>query len=373
MTDLPASQTSHWLVRISEVFAESETEILNGLSTGARKKLGRGFHWIRVEDASVIGTSRFAKYLRWNLPVHHSWPCNPEKVDGFVEKAAQALARKFGESGMQTLIAGPLDPGSEQRYYRTLASNLRGRALQLLPESMRALRSPEEQDPEQATLFCLVGPEGLYAGVQSPRESNGFYPGGTKFIRQSGPDTISRAGAKAAEALHYLGLHRELPKQGSHWLELGASPGGMTAELIQRGYRVTAVDRAPLDRRLHAAPGLVEVLADAGSFMPAKGNRYDAMLCDMNGDACEAFAHVRRLSSFLTAGGVVIFTLKMPGVGNLSDVDELQASVLAMAQATGLELVAITHLTYNRFEFTLFLEKGSRPADGAGFRGRNDA
>ena len=47
----------------------------------------------------------------------------------------------------------------------------------------------------------------------------------------------------------------------------------MTAELLARGYRVTAVDRAPLDRRLENAPGLRMVLADAATFQPGAGRR----------------------------------------------------------------------------------------------------
>ena len=88
------------------------------------------------------------------------------------------------------------------------------------------MRKPRNRTPN---LFCLVGKEGLFCGLQSPAASNGFYPGGTKFIRQNTPDTISRAGAKIAEALHYLQLKKTPPPAGSQWLELGASPGGMTA------------------------------------------------------------------------------------------------------------------------------------------------
>jgi hypothetical protein len=357
--EMPASlpHPTHWLVRISEVFAEEEKGILDGLSAGGRKKLGRGFHWIRVEDPAAIRGSGFSKFLRWNLPVHHSWPCHPPDVEGFVEKAAQALARKFGGAGVQTLIVGPLDPGAPQRYYKSLASNLRGRALQLFPEITRAVRDAEDQDPDRPTLFCLVGAEGLYCGVQTPRESNGFFPGGTKFIKQSGPDAISRAGAKVAEAIHYLALYRQAPPAAAHWLELGASPGGMTAELLQRGYRVTAVDRAPLDKRLHRQPGLVEILGDAGTFQPPVGTKYEMILCDMNGDACGAFSQVLRLTEYLVEGGMVIFTLKMPGVGNIAEADELEAEVLRMAKASGIAPIAATHLTYNRYEFTLFFEK----------------
>lgn len=334
-------------------------EIIAGLEATPVKRLGRGFHLIRTGNPEAIRHSAAAKFVRWNLPLHHSWPCNPQDTPGFIEKAAQALFRKFSGEAPQTILTGPLDPGGADRYYRTLASNLRGRTLQLFPPETSSIRNAEDQNPHAKTLFCLIGREGLFCGIQSPAESNGFYPGGTKFIRQSGPDTISRAGAKIAEALHFLQLHRPPPPAGGHWLELGASPGGMTSELLARGYRVTAVDRAPLDRRLENAPGLKQILADVAAFQPAAGVSFDAILSDMNGDALGSIGHVLRLAPRLTKNGVVVFTLKMPGVCGFTEANELETSVSARAEAAGLRVAGRTHLTYNRHEFTLFLERAN--------------
>ncbi len=346
-----------WLIRISEAFAGAEAEIIRGLGAVALKPLGRGFHLIRIQEPEALHSSEAAKFVRWNLPVHHGWPCRPRETAGFIEKAAQAMLRKFGDSQPQTLLIGPLDPGAANRYYRTLGSNLRGRALQLFPPAAAAIRDAEEQDSHAPTLFCLVGDEGLFCGLQSPLASNGFHPGGTKFIRQNTPDTISRAGAKIVEALHHLKLHRPPPPAGSHWLELGASPGGMTAELLARGQRVTAVDRAPLDKRLDRAAGLITVLADAATFHPAARCRYDALLSDMNGDAIESISQVARLSEHLHPGGLVVFTLKLPGVADIAQANTLEHAVSSIAEAAGLRRIALTHLTYNRLEFTMFFER----------------
>lgn len=266
------------------------------------------------------------------------------------------MFRKFGARNPQAIIVGPFDPGAADRYYRTLASNLRGRTLQLFPPQVAAIRDAEAQDSRAPTLFCLIGKEGLFCGLQSPQASNGWHAGGTKFIRQSGPDTISRAGAKIAEALHHLQLTRRPPPPGSHWLELGASPGGMTAELLARGYRVTAVDRAPLDPRLANAHGLQTVLADAATFQPAKHVVYDAILSDMNGAALESITRVIRLARHLRNNGLVVFTLKLPGAATFAAANETEASVVKSATAAGLRVIARTHLTYNRHEFTLFFE-----------------
>jgi SAM-dependent methyltransferase len=356
-----------WLVRLPQVFAGFEAEILRDLDAKCLKKPGRDYLLIRLEDPSRIHDSAAAKFLRWNLPVHHMWPCRPRETDGFIEKAAQTLRRKFGGASPQTLMAGPLDTGSPNRYFKTLASNLRGRALQLFPPECSLIRDAESQDGSRETLFVLVGEEGLFCGMQSPLACNGYHPGGTRHIRQSAPGAISRAGAKAAEALHHLALHRTVPESGAHWLELGASPGGMTAELLARGYRVTAVDRAPLDPRLNRADGLHEVCRDVADFMPDPATRYDAILCDMNGDARASMQHVIRLAGNLRENGIVIFTLKLPGADIYQEINDLADEVVKQAAAAGLSKLALTHLSYNRHEFTLIAEK-RRPAAVGGRR-----
>ena len=348
--------SSPWLIRIPEVFADSAPEILAGLGAAPQKKLGSDYHLVRLADPAALRESEWAKFAGWNLPVHHAWPCCPQKMEGFVEKAAQAIHRKFAGQSPQTLLAGPLQSGAAHPYYKHLAANLRGRALQLFPP-LPAAGDVEAQDPAAPSLFCLVGKEGLYCGIQSPREANGFYPGGTKFIRQNAPETISRAGAKIAEALHYLKLHRPALPEGAHWLELGACPGGMTSELLARGFRVTAVDKAPLDARLNGAAGLKFRRADVAEFEPAAGESFDALLCDMNGDARAALRQVVRLSKSLKPGGLIVFTLKGAGVESPAEMNELARAATAYATASGLSLLATTHLTYNRLEFTSFFER----------------
>ena len=352
----PAVPTATWLIRISEVFAELSVNIVSGLGGEIFKKLGSEYYLIQTPGPAMMHQSDAVGFLRWNMPVDHAWPCNPEKMEGFVEKSAQAMFRKFGGRHPQAIFVGQLDPSATNRYYKALASNLRGRTLQLFSPEIAAFKDVEAQDSGRETLFCLVGKEGLFCGMQSPRDSNGFYPGGTKYISQSSPDTISRAGAKVAEALHYLLLHRPLPGKGCHWLELGASPGGMTSELLSRGYKVTAIDRAPLDKRLDQQPGLHFAMLDVAAFEPNASMRYDAILTDMNGDPRESIRQVSRLSKNLNAGGLVIFTLKTMGVTAFDDVNELYRFAVATAAQAGLKLFAKTHLTYNRHEFTLFFE-----------------
>lgn len=337
------------------MFEDSVPAILDGLGATPSKRLGQEFHLVHLRGGTMPREAPAADFVRWNLPVEHAWPCHPEKMAGFVEKAAVAIQRKFGPRAPQGMFTGPLDPSATNRYYKSLASNLRGRALQLFPPATAALRDPETQEADRPTLYCLVGKEGLFCGQQSPRDCNGFYPGGTKFIGQDA-GTISRAGAKIAEALHYLRLHRSVPPIGSHWLELGASPGGMTSELLARGYRVTAVDRAQLDPRLAKREGLTFVQTSAAEFQPKAGAPFDALLSDMNGDPRHALREVSRLARQVRRGGLVVFTLKMAGTNDLLEMQSLVLDAVAAAAQSGLGLVAKTHLSYNRRELTLIFE-----------------
>ncbi|MDB6132556.1 MAG: hypothetical protein JWM59_799 [Verrucomicrobiales bacterium] len=347
-----------WLVRISETFAGLTPQILEGLGgTESSPRLGSEYHVLPAAAGETWRRTEAARFVRWNLPVHHSWPCRPPKIENFVERAAQALARKFAAHHPQTVLTGPLLPVAGTDYYKSLASNLRGRVLQLFPPLAVKGQEAESQNPEAPTLFVLVGKAGLFAGIQSPREANGFYPGGTKFISQSTPGTISRAGAKIAEALHHLLLHRPALPEDSHWLELGASPGGMTAELLARGHRVTAVDRAWMDPRLDRSRKLDFVHVDASEFQPPPGARYDALLSDMNGGAQHSMTLVLRFIRSLKPGGLVVFTLKLPEAASVPDITDIAGRVIRQAATGGLSLISWTHLSYNRQEFTLFLER----------------
>ena len=345
------------LIRISKNFEHFAGDIIDDLDVTLTKRLGQEYYLVRCQNPQSIAASDVKRYIRWNLTMDHAWPCRPEKMEDFIEKAAQALFQKFGGQNLQGVFIGMLDASSTHNPYKSLASNLRGRTLQLFGNELSAFQDVEEQDPLGLSLFCLVGKEGLYCGVHSPLQANGFYPGGTKFISQKAPHTISRAGAKVAEALHYLKLHQPLPAKGSHWLELGASPGGMTSELLERGYQVTAIDRAPLDERLKDRKGMSFKKTDVARYNPVPKAQFDSLLCDMNGDVQASLKQVVRLSESLISGGLILFTLKTSGVTNFKECNALYHEAIKSANAGGLEKIACTHLTYNRLEFTLFLKK----------------
>lgn len=220
-----------------------------------------------------------------------------------------------------------------------------------LPNHLPA--SPKEQDPDLPTLFCLIGKKGLLAGLVTPRDANGLYPGGTKFLPTTGTQLISRAGAKFAEALHHLTLFQPIPKPGAHWLELGASPGGMTAELLRHKYRVTAVDRARLDERLAKRPDLLFIQENAAAYEPPADTLYDGLLCDLNDSPVAAIQTVLRYQRFMKSGAPLIFTLKTTGITGFAEMNRLDEKIREIAKNAALKHLATIHLSYNRQEFTM--------------------
>lgn len=353
MTASRDSPLAHWLVRVPEVFADLRPEIISVLGAKSCKPLG-AYQLLRLPAGVSPRDGPAGIFVPWCLPVEHTWPCDPGNVAGFIEKSATALARKFLQRRPRTVWVGVLHPGPGDAWFKRLAANLRGRCLQLFPDSAMPLAEAGSQCPDEAALFCMIGHAGLYAGMASPRECNGFYPGGIVYLPKAAGPSISRAGAKIAEALHHAALHGEPPGMGTHWLELGASPGGMTLELLNRGHRVTAIDRAPLDPRLVGAKGLTFFQQDVTSWQARTGERYDALLCDMNGDPMEAFSQLLRLSLCLTHGAWIIFTLKTTGREGIEDLLSLQAKITQRAEAGNLHYLATSHLTGNRREFTMW-------------------
>jgi 23S rRNA (cytidine2498-2'-O)-methyltransferase len=122
-------------------------------------------------------------------------------------------------------------------------------AARLPPVKARPLAFPEPAPTGHLGGWTLLEPEVILA---SPTKSSPFPNGAVRFVEdREGPP--SRAYLKLWEALTRLGRH---PAPGARCLDLGASPGGWSWALARLGARVTAVDKAPLDPRVAAMPGV---------------------------------------------------------------------------------------------------------------------
>jgi len=146
----------------------------------------------------------------------------------------------------------------------------------------------------------------------------------------------SRAYLKLWEALTRFGAH---PDPGDRCIDLGASPGGWTWVLASLGAMVKAVDKAPLDPRVAAMPGVELAIESAFALTPEP---VDWLVCDVIAYPARLLSLIQRWIEARTAGSIVC-TVKFQG-----ETDHDAAS--AFAALPGARLM---HLFHNKHELTL--------------------
>ena len=354
---MPLLATEHrvWLVRLGEVFFPLADALWREFGGPHALCIAGELHELTFSTPIDLVAHPASCFLRWHLPIHHTWPSNPAKTDAFVEKAAQGLHRKFGQSAPANILVTAVHADSRSK---AMASNVRGRALQVFGFEGRS-PLPESVDPNAPIVIALVGPKGVQAGITTPRRAKSFYPGGIRFVRQEGDAVVSRAGAKIVEGLTLLSLCHAAPDPGesTHWLELGASPGGMTAELLTRGYKVTALDRAPLAPQLKNHPRLNFRKEDVASYSPSSDIFFGGLLCDMNGSWQRSAHEVMRLTRYLLSGAPIVFTLKFNTLETPTAILAAVQQISALAETVNVATLMTTHSSFNRNELTCLFRK----------------
>jgi 23S rRNA (cytidine2498-2'-O)-methyltransferase len=200
--------------------------------------------------------------------------------------------------------------------------------------SAKPLAFPAAAPTAPLGAWTLLEPDRLIA---SARATSPFPSGEAQFIedREGSP---SRAYLKLWEA---LALARRWPGPGQRCLDLGASPGGWTWALAKLGATVDAVDKAPLDPRVAAMPGVTERLESAFGLDPAKEPPYDWVVSDI---VCYPERLVRLVQSWLEAQpkASYVVTVKFQGETELAPLAPLRA-------VPGSTLL---HLSHNKHELT---------------------
>lgn len=166
----------------------------------------------------------------------------------------------------------------------------------------------------------------------------------------------SRSTLKLDEALLVLldeGERERWLKPGMRAVDLGASPGGWTWQLVNRSLHVTAVDNGPMDERLLAS-GLVEHLrSDGFRYRPQKP--VDWLVCDM----VEQPRRVAELVAQWFAEGAcryTIFNLKLPMKKRYDEVRLCLDIVRGAIGGRSLEVRA-KQLYHDREEITVFARR----------------
>jgi 23S rRNA (cytidine2498-2'-O)-methyltransferase len=185
--------------------------------------------------------------------------------------------------------------------------------------------------------WTLLAPDRLLAAARcrSP------FPNGEVVFVEDKEGPPSRAYLKLWEALVRL---RRWPQPGERCVDLGASPGGWTYVLAQLGAEVVAVDKAALDPKVAAMPGVDWRGESAFALDPASIGPVDWLFSDV---ICYP-ARLLRLVERWRASGLVknfVCTIKFQG-----ETDHGTAAAFA-----ALPGARVLHLHHNKHELTFIL------------------
>jgi 23S rRNA (cytidine2498-2'-O)-methyltransferase len=201
----------------------------------------------------------------------------------------------------------------------------------LPPVKAAPLVFPTRAPASHLGAWTLLAPDRLLA---SPAKSSPFINGECLFVEDHiGPP--SRAYLKLWEALVRFG---RWPGADDRCLDLGASPGGWTWVLAGLGAAVTAVDKAPLDPRVAAMPGVTHRQESAFAMVPEP---VDWLFSDVIAYPDRLLALVRRWIE-ANAARHIVCTIKFQGP---TDHDSAEA----FANIPGARVV---HLFHNKHELT---------------------
>lgn len=145
-------------------------------------------------------------------------------------------------------------------------------------------------------------------GISTPQENLCEWSGGiVRFAKE--PGQLSRSGFKLLEAFKVFNFDTPEEKNA---LDLGASPGGWSKVLLEKGYTVTAIDRAPVDPELYKLGEFKFIQKDARLYMP-KRNSFDMLTNDMNRDPGHSAKISVQAGDGLKKGAPLIMTIKLTG------------------------------------------------------------
>ncbi len=194
------------------------------------------------------------------------------------------------------------------------------------------------------TFSVLRTPEWGYVGLNPAQDGLTDWPGGRVALAKRG-DQISRSEFKLEELFRVFDI--PLPTSGIA-LDLGASPGGWTRLLRQRGLTVWAVDPGALDSRLDGDVGVRHLRTTAGAFLARNQQTFDLVVNDMRMESDRSCQLMVDAAPYLRPGAVCIVTLKLDSPRPHQSVD---AAIATLQRRY--EILHARQLFHNRNEVTI--------------------
>ena len=169
----------------------------------------------------------------------------------------------------------------------------------------------------------------------------------------------SRSTLKLEEAFHYFVPRDEWDKRlcsGLNAVDLGASPGGWTWQLVQRGMMVQAVGKGEMDRALMETGQVKHLRQDGFKFRPKKHNVH-WLVCDMIEDPY-------RVANLMLEWVLdrwceeAIFNLKLPTARRFSVLQDILGQMEAALEEAQIRYqLRAKHLYHDREEVTVHLRR----------------
>jgi len=334
------------LFSAAEDYLVPATEELRELFPDARfGAVGSDLGWIEAEGLSIGALAQACRdaptiFIRHVMREVGSIPADrATKLEDVVAIAIGTWTQLplKPEVSLQVWSTGEVQTGYRaDELRRALADSLGERA-------MTVARSGQEQ-----ILGAIVAPEGVILGLNSLDSALSDWPGGQ--VRLSKPKgQISRSEFKLEELFRVHGF--DVPVTGIA-IDLGASPGGWTRILRQRGLTVWAIDPAKLDPRLATDDRIHHVQMTAGPFLHMTDVVADLVVNDMRMDPDLSASVMLDAAKRLKPGGMMIQTLKVTPHNTLRTVRRVLGDL-----QRAYDIVWAGQLHHNRNEVTVVATK----------------
>lgn len=254
------------------------------------------------------------------------------------------MAYELFRQGSKAIDAHPLD-GVRERLEEKLWQKTFGRA------KKRGIT--RKNVPVRAATVLLTSGDTAYVArphaVTDPlRAWPSAFSGGSVVVDPDF-DAPSSAHRKLDEAIVWLGC---TPGPEDHMLDLGSAPGGWTWVGRRTGARVTAVDRADMDGRVLADPGVTHLRQSAFDMQDPADTTW--LVCDVI-DVPERAAQVLERGLAMRALKAAVVTAKMRRPVDPATFARI-AAVCEAAEARGF-VTRAKNLFANKLEFTVMWRK----------------
>lgn len=200
---------------------------------------------------------------------------------------------------------------------------------------------------EQILSFFLTKKK-VYVGCGTSSMNLSNWNGGMMHCAKEG--MISRAEFKLLEAFECFDL--DLSKMGTA-ADLGAAPGGWTNALLNKGFKVTAIDPANMDSELLKNPKLKHYKEMTQTYLTrGLDTHFDLIVNDMKMDVVQSASITNEFEHVLSENGLIIMTFKLP---NKFTYLNIKLGIEELSKCY--DFVTARQLFHNRSEITVLFKK----------------